>query len=320
MSAADRIWVTGHRGLLGSAVVRRLKQTNASILTCDRQTLDVRDVASVARWVGEHRPTQIIHCAGTVGGIWANSQRPVDFFNDNCLMHISVLSAAHRHQVQKLLYVGSSCIYPRECPQPIREEYLLTDSLEPTNAAYALAKISGVMSCQFYREQHGCNFISAMPTNLYGPNDNFDLKTSHVLPALIRRFHEAKLQGDSEVVVWGSGRPRREFMHVDDLADACLFLLQNYDDGRPINVGTGIDLTIAELADLVRYIVYPEVHVRFDSTKPDGTLRKVLDVSRIHELGWSHTIELQRGLRQTYDWFAAHYQAGDIRLGTVTPS
>lgn len=300
-------FVTGHRGLLGSAVCRAFdKASSGSLLTCPRDEVDLRDPWAVDKWFAEFRPDKVIHCAGTVGGILANSQRPVDFFCDNTLMHVNLLQAAHRHGVRKLLYVGSSCIYPRDCPQPIREEYLLSGPLEKTNDAYALAKISGVMSCQFYRRQYGSNFISAMPTNLYGPGDNFDLNSSHVLPALMRRFHDAKMNGDAEVVVWGSGRPRREFLHVDDLASALLFLMEQYDGEDPINVGTGIDLSIAELADLVRSVVYPEVKVVFDKSKPDGTPRKLLDVSKMHAMGWKHTYDLEAGVRQTYQWFVRH--------------
>jgi GDP-L-fucose synthase len=303
--------VTGHRGLLGSAVRRAYVAKNGvEPLVCPRTEVDLRDHWAVENWFAENRPNHVIHCAGTVGGILANDSRPVDFFYDNSLMHQTVLRAAQMFGVDKLLYVGSSCIYPRDCPQPIREEYLLTGTLEPTNAAYALAKISGVMSCQFYRKQYASNFISAMPTNLYGPHDNFDLNSSHVLPALIRKFHEAKLQGDSHVTVWGSGKPRREFLHVDDLADACLFLMEHYNEPMPINVGTGEDLTIAELADVVRMIVYPEAKIAFDRSRPDGTPRKLLDVSRIHALGWKHRIDLEPGIRKTYAWFVQS-QLGD---------
>lgn len=288
------------------------------LLTCGRKDVDLRESWAVDQWFAEHKPEHVIHCAGTVGGILANSQRPVDFFYDNSLMHLHLLRAAHHHKTRKLLYVGSSCIYPRECPQPIREEYLLSGSLEPTNDAYALAKITGIMSCQFYRRQFGCNFISAMPTNLYGPNDNFDLQGSHVLPALIRKFHDAKLRNETQVVVWGSGRPRREFLHVDDLASALLFLMEHYDEADPINVGTGTDVSIAELADLVRSIVYPEAVVVFDDSKPDGTPRKLLDVQRIHQLGWTHSIELEEGIRRTYAWFCDFYADRSTRLESLT--
>src|SRR5262249_3479202 len=227
------------------------------------------------------------------------------------LIHATVVHAAHVFKTKKLLYLGSSCIYPRECPQPIREQYLLTGPLEPTNEAYALAKIAGIKLCQSYRTQYGCNFISAMPTNLYGPNDNFDLTSSHVLPALVRKFHEAKVEGSREVVVWGSGTPRREFLHVDDLADACVFLMRSYEDAQHINVGTGKDVTIRELAEMIRDVVCPGVQIRFDRSKPDGMPRKLLDVTRLHDLGWRHRIELGDGIARTYDWFTRQVACGE---------
>lgn len=304
MDRSARVWVTGHRGLVGSAVVRRLKSAGfASLLTAPRSELDLRDTAAVSRWMAEHRPQYVIHVAGKVGGILANSRFPADFLHDNLLMQATVLRGAKETEVEKLLYLGSSCIYPRDCPQPIREEYLLTGPLEETNFGYAIAKISGLMGCQAYRRQYGCHFISAMPTNLYGPNDNFDLEASHVVPALIRRFHEAKQRREDVVTIWGSGRPRREFLHVDDLADACLFLLESYDEESTINVGTGEEVTIRELAELISEIVHPECRLQFDMTKPDGTPRKLLDVSRLHALGWRHRYSLREGLQQTNEWF-----------------
>lgn len=275
-----------------------------NILTATRSQLDLRDQLAVRSWVQEHRPEYVIHAAGKVGGILANSQFPADFLYDNLMIHATVLRAAQEFGVQKLLYLGSSCIYPRDCPQPIREESLLTGPLEETNYGYAIAKIAGLLSCRAYRQQFGCRFISAMPTNLYGPNDNFDLQGSHVIPAMLRKFHEAKLRGDRTVSIWGSGNPRREFLHVDDLADACLFLLENYDDEQTINVGTGIEVTIRELAELIREIVYPQAELQFDTTKPDGTPRKQLDVSRLHALGWRHSRNLRDGLQQTYAWYS----------------
>ena len=245
--------------------------------------------------------------AGTVGGILANSTRPAEFIYDNMLIHATVVHSAHLYGAKKLLYLGSSCIYPRACAQPIKEEYLLTGELEPTNEAYAIAKIAGIKLCQHYRAQYGSDFISAMPTNLYGINDNFDLAGSHVLPALMRKFHEAKDRGEQEVVVWGSGTARREFLHVDDLADACVFLMRCYDEPSHINVGTGEDLTIAALADTVRRIVYPKAVVTFDRSKPDGMPRKLLDVSRLHSLGWRHKIQLAEGIESTYRWFVANH-------------
>jgi GDP-L-fucose synthase len=241
--------------------------------------------------------------AGTVGGILANSTRPAEFVYDNMMIHATVVPAAHLFPVKRLLYLGSSCIYPRECPQPMKEEHLLSGPLEPTNEPYAIAKIAGIKLCQAYRKQYGCDFISAMPTNLYGPNDNFDLASSHVLPALIRKFHDAKAEGREEVSIWGTGSPRREFLHVDDLADACVFLMRRYDAPEHINVGTGEDLTIRELAETVRDIVHPAARLVFDATKPDGTPKKLLDVSRLHALGWRHRLGLREGIDSSYRWF-----------------
>ena len=285
-------------------MVRRLQQHGCNqILTVSRDQLDLRDQQAVLDWFANKQPEMVIHVAGTVGGIHANRTRPVDFMYDNLMMHATVLHAAWRHNVSKLLYLGSSCIYPRDCPQPIREEYLLTGPLEETNEAYALSKITGLRSCEYYRAQYGCNFISAMPTNLYGPRDNFDLTTSHVLPALIRKFHEAREAGRAEVVIWGTGKPRREFLHVDDLADACLFLLENYDEAGPINVGAGEDIPIGDLAALIAKIVYPQARIVYDTAMPDGTPRKLLDVSRLHALGWHHQIDLEQGITNAYQWF-----------------
>lgn len=317
MDLKSRIFIAGHGGLVGSALVRRLTSEGfTNLLTATREQLELRDQAAVNYWFRANRPDYVIHAAGTVGGILANSTRPAEFIYDNMMMHATVVHAAHLHPVKKLLYLGSSCIYPRECTQPIDESSLLTGPLEPTNESYAVAKIAGIKLCQAYRRQYGCNFISAMPTNLYGPNDNFDLTSSHVLPALIRRFHEAKLAGAPEVVVWGSGRPRREFLHVDDLADACLFLMRHYDADVHVNVGSGVDVTIGDLADRVRAVVYPEVPVRFDTSKPDGMPRKLLNVDCLHQLGWRHRIGLDEGIASTYGWFLEHTRAGDaVRLG-----
>src|SRR5581483_11153870 len=303
MDTQARIFVAGHRGLVGSALVRRLAREGfTNLLTATRDQLDLRDQAAVNYWFRANRPDYVFHAAGTVGGILANSTRPAEFIYDNMMMHATVVHAAHLHQVRKLLYLGSSCIYPRLAPQPIAESALLTGPLEPTNEAYAIAKIAGIKLCQTYRVQYGCNFISAMPTNLYGEQDNFDLTSSHVLPALIRKFHDSKIAGAREVVIWGSGSPRREFLHVDDLADACLFLMRQYDDHEPVNVGTGEDLTIAALADLVRSIVHPDATLTFDTSKPDGTPRKRLDVAKLHALGWRHSIDLASGVAATYRW------------------
>ena len=304
LSPDARVFVAGHRGLVGSAVVRRLEADGFSkILTATREQLDLRDQAAVNYWFRANRPEFVVLVAGTVGGILANSTRPAEFIYDNLMIHATVVHAAHLFPVKRLLYLGSSCIYPRECPQPMKEEHLLSGRLEETNESYAIAKIAGIKLCQAYRAQYGCDFISAMPTNLYGPNDNFSLTSSHVLPALIRRFHDAKSESRREVVVWGTGSPRREFLHVDDLADACVFVMKNYDDAEHINVGTGEDQTIRELADMVRGIVHPEAELVFDSSKPDGTPRKLLDVSRLHALGWRHKIELREGIESSYRWF-----------------
>ncbi|RIK73781.1 MAG: GDP-fucose synthetase [Planctomycetota bacterium] len=306
INRSQPVFVTGHRGMVGSAMVRRLKDAGfEQVLTATRQEVDLRDQAAVDAWFDAHRPAYVIHAAGTVGGIHANATRPAEFLYDNLMIHATVLHAAWRTRVAKLLYLGSSCIYPRDCPQPIREEYLLTGPLEKTNEAYAIAKIAGLKSCEAYRRQHGCNFISAMPTNLYGPNDNFDLTSSHVMPALIRKFHDAALSGAPQVTVWGTGRPRREFMHVDDLADACLFLMDHYDEERTINVGVGEDVSIGELAELIRDIVYPQAEIVFDASMPDGTPRKLLDVSRLHGLGWRHRIPLRAGVASAYQWYCS---------------
>jgi GDP-L-fucose synthase len=305
-----RVFVAGHGGLVGSAIVRRLQLDGVQdILTATRDQLDLRDQAAVNYWFRANRPEYVYLVAGTVGGIMANATRPAEFIYDNMLIHSTVVHASHLYEAKKLLYLGSSCIYPRECAQPMTEEQLLTGPLEPTNEAYAIAKIAGIKLCGAYRRQYGDNFISAMPTNLYGPNDNFDLTSSHVLPALIRKFHEAKMSGAREVVIWGSGAPRREFLHVDDLADAAVFLMKHYDDPSHINVGTGEDLSIRELAETVGEIVYPEATLAFDSSKPDGMPRKLLDVSRIHALGWRHRLGLREGIASTYQWFVEHSDA-----------
>lgn len=291
------IYVAGHRGLVGSAIVRRLREEGFSnIRSADRREADLRNSAEVEAWFQRHRPQYVFLAAGTVGGILANSTRPAEFIYDNVMIHANVVHASYKFGVERLLYLGSSCIYPRDCPQPIKEEYLLSGPLEGTNEPYAIAKISGISMCQSYRRQYGCNFFSAMPTNLYGTKDNFDLQSSHVLPALIRKFHDAKVSGTRSVTIWGTGTPRREFLHVDDLADACLFLMRHYEDDQHINVGTGIDVTIRELAETVRDIVYPDGAIELDTSKPDGTPRKLLDVSRINALGWKHQINLREGI------------------------
>jgi GDP-L-fucose synthase len=305
--AQAKIYVAGHRGLVGSAVVRRLQAEGfTDLLTATRDQLDLRDQAAVNYWFRANRPEYVFLVAGTVGGILANSTRPAEFIYDNLMIHATVVHASYLHGVKRLLYLGSSCIYPRETAQPIREDALLTGRLEPTNEAYAIAKISGIKLCQAYRRQYGCDFVSAMPTNLYGPHDNFDLQSSHVLPALIRRFHDAKRAGERRVTVWGTGTPRREFLHVDDLADACLFLMRNYDSDEHVNIGCGEDLSIRELATLVGEVVAPGIEIEFDSSKPDGMPRKLLEVSRLHSLGWRHRIPLRQGIEETYRWFVQH--------------
>jgi GDP-L-fucose synthase len=310
MNDVSRIFVPGHRGLVGSAIVRRLEAGGyTNLLLRTSQELDLRDPVATRRYFEEERPEYVFLAAARVGGILANSRSPVDFLADNLAIQQNVITSAHATGVTKLLFLGSSCIYPRACPQPIREEYLLSGPLEPTNEWYAIAKIAGIKLCQAYRRQFGARFISAMPTNLYGPNDNFDLETSHVLPAMIRKFHDAKVamdSGESAVVpLWGSGSPRREFLHVDDLADACMFLMDRYEDEAPINVGTGTDVTIRELAELVAGAVGFTGEVVWDASKPDGTPRKLLDVSRIEGLGWQAKTGLERGLTETVAWYTA---------------
>jgi GDP-L-fucose synthase len=304
MNPGSRIFVAGHRGLVGSALTRALERGGfASVLTATREQLDLRDQAAVNYWFRANRPEYVYLVAGTVGGIMANSTRPAEFIYDNMLIHATVVHAAHVYGVKKLLYLGSSCIYPRDASQPMSESALLTGLLEPTNEPYAIAKIAGIKLCEAYRKQYGCNFISGMPTNLYGPNDNFDLAASHVLPALIRKFHDALASGGTAVEIWGSGRARREFLHVDDLADACLFLMREYNEAGHVNIGSGEDITIRELAELIRNTVYPAATLRFDPSKPDGAPRKLLDVSKLHGLGWRHRISLPDGVASAYKWF-----------------
>ena len=308
------VFVAGHRGLVGSAVVRRREVDGfTDVRTVGREALDLRHQAAVDAWFDEQRPRYVFLVAGTVGGIHANSTRPAEFRYDNLMIHGTVVQAAHRIGVEKLLYLGSSCIYPRLADQPITEEALLGGPLEPTNEGYALAKIAGIKLCETYRRQYGDDIISAMPTNLYGPGDNFDLEGGHVLPALMRRFHDAREAGLAEVVVWGTGDARREFLHVDDLADACLFLMDHYSEAGHVNVGTGVDLTIRELAETVRDLVYPGADLAFDVSRPDGMPRKVLDVSRLTELGWTASTELAEGLASTYEWFTTALADGTVR-------
>jgi GDP-L-fucose synthase len=307
MNEGSRIFVAGHQGLVGSAIVRRLRElgyTNLQLRT--RAELDLCNQAAVEAFFAAERPEYVFLAAARVGGILANSTFPADFLRDNLQIQVNVIESARRHGVAKLCFLGSSCIYPKLAPQPLREEYLLTGPLEPTNEWYAIAKLAGIKLCQAYSRQYGFSAISLLPTNLYGPGDNFDLQNSHVLPALIRRFHEARERGDAELVVWGTGTPRREFLHVDDLADACVFLMRNYTADEPINVGVGEDLSIADLAALVARVVGFQGRLAFDASKPDGTPRKLLDTHRINDLGWRPQVSLETGLAATYRWFLDH--------------
>ncbi len=307
MDKTDRIFIAGHRGLLGSAIVRRLETDSyRNLLKRDRAELDLTNEPAVATFFRRERPDIVVLAAAKVGGIKANNDFPVEFLLDNVRVQNNVITAAHSNGVRKLLFLGSSCIYPKYAPQPIPESALLTGPLEPTNDAYAIAKIAGIKLCQAYAAEYGENYISAMPTNLYGPHDNFDLRSSHVLPALLRKAHEAKINGAGELIVWGTGQPRREFLHVDDMADACLFLLRNYDSPEIINVGCGEDITIRELGELICEVVGFKGELTFDASKPDGTPRKLLDVSRITALGWQPRIPLRDGIARTYEWFLEH--------------
>ena len=311
LSHSSRIFVAGHRGLAGSAIVRRLEKDGyPNLILATRGELDLRDQAAVSRFFARQLPEFVFLAAAKVGGILANSTRPAEFLYENLAIQTNVIHAAWQNGAQKLVFLGSSCIYPQLAPQPIKEEYLLTGPLEPTNEAYAIAKIAGLKLAAAYRKQYGFRAVSLMPTNLYGPGDNFDLETSHVLPALIRRFHEAKISKSPSVTLWGTGTPRREFLHVDDLAAAACFVMENYEGGEPLgnllNVGVGEDLSIAELADMVARIVGYTGQIRFDPSRPDGTPRKLLDISRIHSLGWRARISLGDGIASTYDWYCAN--------------
>jgi GDP-L-fucose synthase len=297
-------YVAGHRGMVGSALTRALKRAGCEdLITAASAELDLRDQAATREFIAARRPNVILIAAAKVGGIHANNSYPADFLYDNLMIASNLVQAAHEFETGRVLFLGSSCIYPKFAEQPILEDSLLSGPLEPTNEAYAIAKIAGIKMCDAYRTQYGCDFVSAMPTNLYGPNDNFDLQSSHVLPALIRKFDDARRSGVDRVTVWGTGTPRREFLHVDDLADACVFLMERYEEPGPINVGFGGDVAIAELAELVRDVVHPTATIDFDTSKPDGTPRKLLDSSRLQQLGWRPSIPLAEGVASTYEWY-----------------
>lgn len=304
MDKNSKIYVAGHKGLVGSAIVRNLNNKGYSnIVGKTHKELDLTNQAAVEQFFEGEKPEYVFLAAAKVGGIGANNAYPADFIMENELIQCNVIRSAHRHNVKKLMFLGSSCIYPKMCAQPIKEEYLLTGALEPTNEAYALAKISGLKMCQYYNKQYGTNYISVMPTNLYGPNDNFDLENSHVLPALLRKFHEAKTDNKPYVELWGTGTALREFLHVDDMADACVYLMENYNDTDFVNVGTGKEVTIRELAKTVMDVIGYKGKLKFDSSKPDGTPRKLLDISKLKFLGWKHKIELEEGVRKVYEWY-----------------
>ena len=307
MNESDKIFVAGHLGMLGSAMMRRLQAEGFSnIVTRDRSELDLADESAVAKFLAAERPTIVIVAAARVGGIKANNDFPVEFLLENLGIQNNVIRSAYESGVRKLLFVGSACIYPKFAPQPIPETSLLDGPLEPTNEAYAIAKIAGIKLCQAYSREYGANFISAMPTNLYGPNDNFDLETSHVLPALMRKAHEAKVRKDQKLIVWGTGKPRREFLHVDDLASACVLILEKYDSPEIINLGCGEDISIRELAELICDVVGFDGELAWDTTKPDGTPRRLLDVTKLRALGWKPAIPLRDGIARTYEWFRAN--------------
>lgn len=304
MEKHDKIYIAGHNGMVGSSIVRKLEREGfTNLITRSSKELNLINQSDVLAFFEETKPDYVFMAAAKVGGIQANNTYKADFLYDNLMIQTNIIHASYLNKVKKMLFLGSSCIYPKFAQQPISEDSLLTGTLEPTNEPYAIAKIAGIKLCDAYRDQHGCNFISAMPTNLYGPNDNYDLSNSHVLPAMIRKFHEAKLNGGKEVVVWGTGKPMREFLYVDDLADACYFLMDNYNDPGAINVGTGSDITIEDLAHLVKKIVGFEGDIVFDTSKPDGTPKKQLNVSKINQLGWEAKISLEEGIRLAYSSF-----------------
>jgi GDP-L-fucose synthase len=313
MEQHSKIFVAGHRGMVGSAIVRRLQSAGyTNLVTRTSAELDLRDQAAVAVFFEAEQPEYVFLAAAKVGGIQANNTYRAEFLYDNLMIQNNVIHQSYRAGVTKLMFLGSSCIYPKLAPQPLKEDYLLSGELEPTNEPYAIAKIAGIKMCDAYRDQYGCNYISVMPTNLYGPNDNYDLANSHVLPALIRKFHEAKLAGSPTVTVWGSGKPLREFLHADDMADACVYLMETHDERGFVNIGTGSDLSIGDLAHLVAKTVGFEGELVFDASKPDGTPRKLMDVSRLHSLGWKHRIGLTEGIQSVYQAFAASQTAAPI--------
>lgn len=319
MNKESRIFIAGHRGLVGSAILRRLERAGyRNLLTKMKEELDLRNAREVERFFSEERPEYVFLSAAKVGGIYANNTYPAEFIYDNLAIQLNVIHASYVYKVKKLLFLGSSCIYPKHAPQPMKEEYLLSGYLEPTNEPYAIAKIAGIKMCEAYNRQYGTNFLSVMPTNIYGINDNFDLMNSHVVPALIRKFHMAKQNGDPFVELWGTGMPRREFLNADDLADACVFLMEHYNADQIkgfVNIGTGIDITIADLADMIKDIVEYEGEIRFNPEKPDGAPRKLLDVTKMKELGWTAKIPLREGIRMTYRWFEEQILNGSgIRL------
>lgn len=310
MKSTDKIYIAGHRGMVGSAILRKLQQqAHGNIITRTSKELDLRNQQAVNDFFAEEKPDYVFLAAAKVGGILANDTYRAEFIYDNIMIQSNVIHAAYVNKVKKLMFLGSSCIYPKLAPQPLKEEYLLTGELESTNEPYAIAKIAGIKMCDAYRSQYGCNFISVMPTNLYGPNDNYDLNKSHVLPALIRKFHTAKVQGDPVVTIWGSGSPKREFLHADDLADACYFLMQHYDEPGFVNIGTGEDIAIKDLALLIKDIVGYTGVLEYDKTKPDGTPRKLMDVGKLHHLGWKASIGLREGIEKVYHEFTQNFPA-----------
>jgi len=308
MEKNSKIYVAGHLGLVGSAITKKLETLGyTNLILKTKNELDLMDQSAVADFFKKNKPEYVFLAAAKVGGISANNTYPAEFIYQNLQIQNNIINQSYLDDIKKLLFLGSSCIYPRECPQPIKEEYLLTGPLEPTNEPYAIAKIAGIKMCQNYNRQYGTNFIAVMPTNLYGPNDNFDLNSSHVLPAMIRKFHEGKINNSPMVTVWGTGSPKREFLLVDDLADACVFLMNNYNEKEIINIGTGVDIAIKELAELIKKIVDYKGEINWDKTKPDGTPRKLLDVSKLHNLNWHHKINLEEGIKITYDWYKNKY-------------